>query len=88
MNGSFGCSGYAWRKGDYGGYGGGGWYGGRGVAYSGSGAGGSGHVGSVDSGETIQGTVSNKIPVATAASGYETGHANSGNARITCTPYD
>lgn len=88
VNGSFGCSGYAWRSGDYGGYGGGGWYGGGGVAYAGSGAGGSGHVGSVDSGETIQGTVSNRIPVATASSGYETGHSNSGNARITILPYD
>ena len=87
-HGSFGRGGQAWSAtGDYGDGGGGGWYGGGGGCNT-PGAGGSGHVGSVDSGETIQGTVSNKIPVATAASGYETGHANSGNARITCTPYD
>ena len=87
-HGSFGRGGQAWNSTpDYGDGGGGGWYGGGGGCNT-PGAGGSGHVGSVDSGETIQGTVSNKIPVATAASGYETGHANSGNARITCTPYD
>lgn len=87
-NGSFGRGGQAWSGGgDYGDGGGGGWYGGGGGMNT-PGAGGSGHVGSVDSGETIQGTTANTIPMATAASGYETGHAGSGNARITCLPYD
>ncbi len=87
-NGSFGRGGQAWSStGDYGDGGGGGWYGGGGGMNT-PGAGGSGHVGSVDSGETIQGTVANKIPSATASSGYETGHANDGNARITIMPYD
>ena len=87
-NGSFGRGGQAWSGNDWGCGGGGGWYGGGGSAYSGPGAGGSGHVGSVSSGETIQGTVANRIPVATSGSGYETGHSGYGNARITCMPYD
>lgn len=88
INGSFGRGGQAWTSNDWGCGGGGGWFGGGGSALAGPGAGGSGHVGSVDSGETIQGTVSNRIPVTTASNGYETGHSGYGNARITILPYD